>query len=300
MRIERKDEGEIRYIDLSIVGCSFPFTSHPRTFLTCPFSLFSQISPFEYSLHSLSHLLWFQRFDLPKYLAFSTTALDLHDHNLDLTLSTMNDNILVAILLVVGLLTPVFGWLFYCWFRSHLTDQHHEGQVFHRRARDRTQANWRQVPNNAGSTTLGPHFTERGWVRQKPYGDTRVLPLSQYVHRQLKLCYLQANSLTKISKTECKCPPIVLEPILRRISSPIHCQNDNNGNKGRSKTDRDSRCRIKTTSPITRFGKTNRNRRTRTKRTRTRSRHKIKGQVKVLKDHLEDDLRKIMVMAGQT
>lgn len=212
----------------------------------------------------------------------------------------MNDNILVAILLVVGLLTPVFGWLFYCWFRSHLTDQHHEGQVFHRRAQDRTQANWRQAPNNAGSTTLGPHFTERGWVRQKPYGNTRVLPLSQYFHRQLKLCHLQTTFLTKISKTECECPPIVLDPILRKTSSPIRYQNGNNGNKGRSKTDRDSRCKIKTTQQITRIRRTDRSRRTRTKRARTWSRHKITVQIKALKDHLEDELRKAMIMAGQT
>lgn len=91
----------------------------------------------------------------------------------------MKDNILVAVLLGVGLLTPVFGWLFYCWFKSHLTDQHQEGQVFHRRSRDRRQANWRQENGNVGSAIVGPHFTERGWVRPKPYGETRVLPLSQ-------------------------------------------------------------------------------------------------------------------------
>jgi hypothetical protein len=91
----------------------------------------------------------------------------------------MKDNILVGILLVVGLLTPVFGWLFYCWFKSRLTSQHHEGQVFHRRSRDRADVNWRLENGNARSVAMGPHFTDRGWVRPKPYSETRVLPLSQ-------------------------------------------------------------------------------------------------------------------------
>lgn len=91
----------------------------------------------------------------------------------------MQNNILVAILLIVGLLTPVLGWLFYCWLRSHVNSQHHQGQVFHRRDQDRTQAHWRQRTGDEGPAILGPHFTERGWVRPKPYGETRDLPLSQ-------------------------------------------------------------------------------------------------------------------------
>jgi hypothetical protein len=91
----------------------------------------------------------------------------------------MKDNFLVAILLVVGLLTPVFGWLFYRWTKSHLTDQHQEGQMFRRRSRDRRQAIWRHENGNGDSAMVGPHFTERGWIRPKPYGETRVLPLSQ-------------------------------------------------------------------------------------------------------------------------
>ncbi|CAI7646109.1 unnamed protein product [Penicillium bialowiezense] len=96
----------------------------------------------------------------------------------------MKDNILLAVLLIVGLLTPVFGWLFYCWFRSHVADQHLEGQVFHMRSRDRTQANWRHGNGDTMNTTLGPHFTQRGWVRPKPYGETNVLPLSHLEERR--------------------------------------------------------------------------------------------------------------------
>lgn len=92
---------------------------------------------------------------------------------------TMKDNILIAVFLVVGLLTPVFGWLFYCWFRSHVTSQHLQGQVFHRRSRDRTQASWHPGNGDTMHSTLGPHFTPHGWVRPKPYGETNALPLSQ-------------------------------------------------------------------------------------------------------------------------
>jgi hypothetical protein len=107
------------------------------------------------------------------------TKLQTQQLNSTSSSCAMKENILVAVLLVVGLLTPVFGWLFYCWFKSHLTDQHQEGQVFYRRSRDRAQANWRHENGNERSATVGPHFTDSGWVRPKPYGETRVLPLSQ-------------------------------------------------------------------------------------------------------------------------
>lgn len=91
----------------------------------------------------------------------------------------MKNNVLIAILLAVGLLTPMFGWMFYRWAKSHLTAQHQEGQVFHRRSQDRRQANWRHENGHGPSAEVGPYFTERGWIRPKPYGETHRLPLSQ-------------------------------------------------------------------------------------------------------------------------
>ncbi|KAJ6152190.1 hypothetical protein N7497_006509 [Penicillium chrysogenum] len=93
----------------------------------------------------------------------------------------MRDNILVAVLLSVTFVTPVFAWLFYLWYRSHVTQMHQEGQVFNRRNRDRAQANY-EPTNGAQNPIFGPYFTPRGWVRPKTRGSSHVLRPPQYVH----------------------------------------------------------------------------------------------------------------------
>ncbi|KGO73116.1 hypothetical protein PITC_098470 [Penicillium italicum] len=93
----------------------------------------------------------------------------------------MKENVLVAVLLTIGLVTPFFAWLLYIWYRSHVARMHQEGQIFNRRDRDRAQANY-QPANGAQTPTFGPYFTPRGWVRPKTRGLSHDVRPPQYVH----------------------------------------------------------------------------------------------------------------------
>ncbi|KAJ5960847.1 uncharacterized protein N7479_007997 [Penicillium vulpinum] len=94
----------------------------------------------------------------------------------------MQNNVLIGVLLAVAVVIPVFGWLFYLWYRSYLIKMHQEGQAFDRRDRDRAQANYGPA-DGAQPPVAGPYFTSRGWVRPKTRGPSHALrPTPQYIH----------------------------------------------------------------------------------------------------------------------
>ncbi|KAJ5163987.1 uncharacterized protein N7500_005817 [Penicillium coprophilum] len=86
----------------------------------------------------------------------------------------MQNNVLIGVLLSIAFVTPVIAWLFYLWYRSHLTRMHHEGQIFDRRNRDRAQANY-EPADGTHNPVMGPYFTPRGWVCPKTRGSSHVL-----------------------------------------------------------------------------------------------------------------------------
>jgi hypothetical protein len=86
----------------------------------------------------------------------------------------MQNNVLIGVLLGVAFSIPVFAWLFYFCYRSHLTRMQQEAQVFERRSQDRAQANY-EPANGASNYTTGPYFTPRGWVRPKTRGSSHAL-----------------------------------------------------------------------------------------------------------------------------
>lgn len=95
----------------------------------------------------------------------------------------MQNNVLIGVLLGVAFSIPVFAWLFYLWYKSHLTQTQQECQIFERRSQDRAQANYESA-NEAPNYTIGPYFTPRGWVRPKTRGSSHALRPPQYVHPQ--------------------------------------------------------------------------------------------------------------------